>query len=386
MNKFFSTKMNKKLKIGLITHNFPNSKSERVNAGIFSYDLAKALSQKADVVVFSPGDYEGIKNINGVKTYFFKFRDKLGNLKIYNPVHILKFIQFFATGQKSLNKFILENPDIDFIIAMWAFPSGFFASRIYKQKGIPYAIYALGSDIYIYSKKPVLKKIIIKYLVGANILLADSPDLAQEIYLLSGRRALFLPSSSNISSTTQAVKKGSPKIILTFLGRLEKIKGIDIFMDALEDLDSAKFKVNIIGDGSLFNNIKERSKDLPWIKLWGNLSDFNKIAAILKNSDWLVIPSRSDSIPLVFSEAMKLSLPVIASDLPDLKYLVRKYKVGKTFKKGSSASLARTLKDILSGKLNKVDFTKNTLKAAEIFDLDKVSAKLIDLIGRNLKK
>lgn len=376
-----------RLKIGIITHNFPTSDTDRQNAGIFVYDLAKALSQKSEVVVFSPGPENIVKNLGGIRVHFFKFNQKLGNLKLYNPGHLLQLGNFFINGRKSLDSFLNKNPGIDFIISMWAFPSGFFAYNAFKKKNIPYAIYSLGSDIYIYAKRPLVKNLVKKYLNEAGFLLADSPDLVSELEKITGKKATFLPSASNFPGlkTRKAVR--SKKIVLTFLGRMEKIKGVDIFVNALILLqgDIDKFTINFIGDGSFYDYVKTSLNDYPNAKLWGNLDNTKKIAEVLRNSDWLVIPSRSDSIPLVFSEAMKLSLPVIAADLPDLKYLVKKYKVGYLFKSGSIRDLTSVLRKVLTEKENHSDFRVNTIEAAKIFDLSKSSDKLISLIKRSLR-
>lgn len=376
----------KKLKIGIITHNFPSSISDRQNAGIFVYDFAKAMNKNTEIVVFSPGPADDIRNIGGIKTHFFKFKGKLGDLKIYNPFDLLKFANFFIKGRKALNSFIDKNPDIDFVISMWAYPSGFFANKILKKRNIPYAIYCLGSDIYIYAKKPLLKEFIQAYLKESAFNLADSPDLAAKTDLLSNSKTIFVPSASNISKEI-IVRKKNLKTVLTFMGRLEKVKGIDIFIDALKLLnsDANNYQINIIGSGSLENYINSQLTylDKLSVKIWGNINNPKKISSILIGSDWLVIPSRSDSIPLVFSESMKLSLPVIVSSLPDLKYLVKKYNVGMTFKTGSVNSLASVLK-LTSKNENYREYEKNTKKAAEIFDLKIISDKLLRLIKKNL--
>lgn len=371
------------MRIGIITHNFPVNESDRQNAGIFVFDLAKTLSKGLDVVVLAPGPEEKVVTISGIKTYFFKFPDKLGNLKIYNPSHLIKFGSFFIEGKRILKKFIEQNRDLDFIISMWAFPSGFFANSALESAGLPYAIYALGSDIYLYAKKPILKQLITKYLKNAKFLIADSPNLSKEVEKLSGKKTYFLPSVSNINFKVIKKTKSSKKINLTFLGRLEKVKGVDIFAEALLSLDSqlSKLIINMIGEGTLKDDLRFNFSNYTNVKFWGNL-DAGKIAKILEETDWLVIPSRSDSIPLVFSEAMKFSVPVIASDLPDLKYLVNKYKVGYLFKKGDSNSLVKILKTITNRSKSNRIFKKNTKIAAGFFDLKKTSDKLQNLISR----
>ena len=375
----------KKLKIGIITHNFPSSESDRQNAGIFVYDLAKELNKKAEVLVFSPGPSDIVKKISSIKTYFFKFEKKLGSLKVSNPKDLLSFANFFFKGNQSFVSFLDKNRDLDFIISMWAFPSGFFAYKALRKYGIPYSIYCLGSDIYIYSKKPILKNEITKYLKSAKFLTADSPDLANETKELSGKETIFLPSSSALNIEKSSAKKNS-KTVFTFLGRLEKVKGIDILIETFTELKNEKYQLNIIGDGSLTKWIKQQTGNNPNIRILGNISNHKKISSILNNSDWLIIPSRSDSIPLVFSESMKHNLPVITSDLPDLKYLVNKFKIGYVFEKENTQSLKKIIEATLAGRSNHKEFKKNTKKAAEIFDLKKTSDKLINLVKQNEKR
>lgn len=373
----------KKIKIGILTHNFPESASDRKNAGIFVYDLAKALLKKADIAVFSPGSVQEVKSTEGIKTHFFKFNSNLGSLKIYNPADLIKVINFFKSGKEALDNFINLNPDLDFIISMWAFPSGDFANYLYKKYKIPYAIYCLGSDIYIYGKKPFLKRLIKRYLTNAKAVFADSPDLARETEKLSGRNVSFVPSASNFP-VTKKKPVHNKKTVITFLGRLEKVKGIDIFLVALGLLKNGfdKFEVNIIGGGSLEDYTKQKTGAWKNAKYWGNIANSTKIASIFAKSDWLVIPSRSDSIPLVFSEAMKSSLPVVAADLSDLKYLVDKYKVGLSFRRGDAEDLAKVLNKIITKKTDYLEYKKKIKEIAHKFDLEAIS----DIIMASVKK
>ena len=101
----------------------------------------------------------------------------------------------------------------------------------------------------------------------------------------------------------------------------------------------------------------------------------------MQKTDWLVIPSRSDSIPLAFSEAMKLGVPVISSALPDLKYLINKYKVGLLFKPECYQELAGLIEKLPQEKNKWESFYKNTKKAADIFRLDRSVTELTKSIN-----
>ena len=58
----------------------------------------------------------------------------------------------------------------------------------------------------------------------------------------------------------------------------------------------------------------------------GNVSD-ETLASLYESSDCVVIPSRSESIPLVFSEALRFDKELIVTDVGDMGMLGRQYGV-----------------------------------------------------------
>lgn len=372
------------MKIGILTHNFPLSKDDRQNAGVFVYDLAEELSKKNNVVVFAPGKKNGTQMMGRVKIHWFKWKEgKLGNLRLWNPIDLFKLISFFINGFRQLDNFYLQNK-IDQVIAMWAFPSGLFAYLLNKKFHVSYCVWALGSDIYIYAQKPFLKGLIRKILHNARVLLADGIDLTRQVEDLSGKKCHLLPSASRFENIEQKISKKEKSISIAFLGRMEAVKGADVLIEALMRIKGHKiFKVHMMGAGSLLSILKKRVNQnglSDQVKFYGNVGDKNAITKVLSRSDWIVIPSRSDSIPLVFSEAMKMKLPVIASDLPDLKYLVKKYKIGYTFPVEDSKSLSEILKALPTRADERNRFVKNTKNVAKIFSIESSARQLIEYI------
>jgi glycosyltransferase involved in cell wall biosynthesis len=63
-----------------------------------------------------------------------------------------------------------------------------------------------------------------------------------------------------------------------------------------------------------------------WVSLTGNISD-EVLVSLYASSDCVVIPSRSESIPLVFSEALKFNKEMIVTDVGDMGMLGRRYGV-----------------------------------------------------------
>ena len=58
----------------------------------------------------------------------------------------------------------------------------------------------------------------------------------------------------------------------------------------------------------------------------GNVSD-NALSLYYKSCDCVVIPSRSESIPLVLSEALRFNNKLIVTDVGDMGMLGRQYGV-----------------------------------------------------------
>ena len=63
----------------------------------------------------------------------------------------------------------------------------------------------------------------------------------------------------------------------------------------------------------------------------------------LSLADWMVLPSRSEGMPLAVLEAFAERVPVIASNIPDLSELVQSHRNGLLFDEGSAPALASAL-------------------------------------------
>jgi len=109
-----------------------------------------------------------------------------------------------------------------------------------------------------------------------------------------------------------------------------------------------KLRLYILGDGSLFDIVGGQVKDLgldQQIFLKGAVGP-DDIAKYLKAADWLIIPSRSESIPIVFSEAVQSGLPMIASDVGDLGPLIRQYKIGVVVPPADQRALGQAIEAV----------------------------------------
>lgn len=365
------------MRIGLITHNYPATTTERKDAGIFLYDFAQELAKKHDVFVLTPS-FEGKKEkFKKVPVTYFSWKggkSKLGDFKVTSPTSAIQLISLIKEGRAATVNFVNMNK-IDFLIAAWAFPSGDFAHFAHQKTNVPYAVWTLGSDMNKYIQYPVLKQLITRSLKTADYRFANSQALIKKVQQVTGRTCKFLPAVTALQAakTSVAKQKNTPFTFL-FVGRLELVKGPDVFLDAIERLPAGNWLVKIGGDGTLEKTLKDTAKKSKYadkIQFLGRL-DGDRVITQMQQSDCLVVPSRNESLPLVIIEAARAGLPVIATNVGDCKHIIELYKVGFVVKPQDVEALARKMKKVLVTKGLKKRFQKGTHSLAADYTQSKV--------------
>jgi len=141
------------------------------------------------------------------------------------------------------------------------------------------------------------------------------------------------------------------ELLIGSLGRLDKIKGLDVLVEAAAIMARKypNFRLLIAGDGDeaarLEIQIGQRGLDSR-VRLIG----YQKSArSFLSALDLYVIPSRSEGLPTALMEAMALGLCVVASDVGGIPEIVRDENNGLLVPAENSEVLAdtclRALKD-----------------------------------------
>ena len=79
----------------------------------------------------------------------------------------------------------------------------------------------------------------------------------------------------------------------------------------------------------------------------GGYLDRHGAAELYKWADFVIIPSRIESIPVIFSDCMQANTPVIVTPVGDLPRLVDNYGVGVIAENVSSTALATAIRSAL---------------------------------------
>jgi glycosyltransferase involved in cell wall biosynthesis len=327
------------LNICIITSSFPSRPDDTVQAP-FLIDFIRELKKRGHHLFVFTQDREGDKEefLEGVKIKWFpwiKSKTPLVQLNPFRPLDLFRIANLFYRGKMALPAFIRENR-IEVCLALWVFPSGYFANRAFRQTKVPYSIWSLGSDIYRYGGNPFLYPMMSRIIQEAKGVFADGFDLSKRIEERFGRKCFFLattrtlPSSPPLSKGGQGGFMGKPYRFL-FVGRIEKVKGIDLLLESMACLkeDALNIHLTVVGRGGMeewarsFIQERRLGGHVSWT---GTVSD-ETLASLYESSDCVVIPSRSESIPLVFSEALRFSKEMIVTDVGDMGMLGRQYGV-----------------------------------------------------------
>jgi glycosyltransferase involved in cell wall biosynthesis len=113
-----------------------------------------------------------------------------------------------------------------------------------------------------------------------------------------------------------------PEYDLITVGRLSPVKRVDVFIDVLSRPHNVRLRGLVVGDGPSGTALRERAKrcgTADRIHFAGWQTD---VAAWLRRSRVFVLTSESEGLSQAMVQAMLCSLPVIVSNVGDLKDLV----------------------------------------------------------------
>jgi glycosyltransferase involved in cell wall biosynthesis len=96
----------------------------------------------------------------------------------------------------------------------------------------------------------------------------------------------------------------------------------------------------------------------------------------LSRSAYLVIPSRIESIPVIFSDALQAGLPVIALPVGDLPLLISESDCGILATDCSPEALARAI-EVACDCCQKERYAENAYKLAREFRIDATAKKWV---------
>ncbi len=384
------------MKIAIITSTFPPYKGGMGNS---AYEEARILSERGSrVVVLTPesngNDKSEKHNPETGSVHRLKPALKIGKgavllklwLKLKEHEIIYLHYPFFGTAEiiwlykllhpekKLIIRFHMDTPDLKWWGRALGLPSLLVKKRLMQQadKIICASLdYVANSSIKSIWKKNPEKFAEIPY--GAH--LDKFHVLPHDIPTLQELRQKY------------AIGEKKDRVVM-FLGALDeahRFKGVDILLQAFShnaQRTANNVKLLICGTGDLKNKYKKLAKELNIEKqviFTGRVSD-EDLVPHYNLADLFVLPStnKSEAFGIVLIEAMACGIPVIASDLPGVRFVFTNGIQGYTVAPGSARHLAVKIEDYLKHPQRRWKMGREARKLAEErYDWKKIGDRIL---------
>jgi glycosyltransferase involved in cell wall biosynthesis len=273
-----------------------------------AFELARALAARGhELRVLTTGPQTETKTVHGVRILYYR--------NLSNGI-AFKHRLFLPLGFRPGLRQELRGCDV---LHIHEFRSTLSvpAVRIARRMNIPYVLSPHGGLQHLGKKAA---KTIFDVMWGRSILenaaavtvLTDKEK--QEAVHFGARESRVLPLPNVIDAAAYADLPGrtSSRKTILFLGRLNRIKGIDVLLKAFEGLQDVKLVLAGPDDGE-GTNIPSSANILRT----GFLDHGAKLQALV-NSDVVVLPSRSEASPVVLYEALLCLRPTVVSSACEL--------------------------------------------------------------------
>jgi len=291
-------------------------------------------------VLFISPTYSGA---GGIGPHAFRVAEKLReigyNVELMHIPHIpiknLKNLSFslFGTIKGISNKKTYD------VVHAWNLPSAFIMKRIKSKKKIlsVHGVYSKQVEM-LHSKitSGIVSSQESQILDWADVLTTDSKAVQSEYKKKLGKDFEYLPAPLDKTKFEKIPNvERNPKQI-AYVGRDSFEKGVDI----LRKIESQ------------INGTIKFCTDLPW----------DETMKILKASQMLVVPSRTESIPQVIKEAFYLKVPVIATNVGGNPELVVHQETGILVPPEDPEKLTIAINNLLDNEESRRNFADNAFE------------------------
>jgi glycosyltransferase involved in cell wall biosynthesis len=313
-------------------------------SGVFCYEISKRLAQQFEVHVFtsSIGNFNnqcdmGNFHIHPLRTYatmwdmnpiadvFTKLlRDDFDIVHVHSYIFFLSNMAALAKIFKRKSKYILHfNGGLDFSKDTRSFhPMRIWAKENIYDRTLGYFTAKLADMVFSTSKN-------------------DIPIIQRKFGI---KEVEWIPNAVDTKKFIPAADKPNPPVV-TYVGKLEKWKGIDTLIKSFETINkqAKNVKFLVAGTGSLEGKLREAK--LP-IELLGPVP-YEKMPAIYQGTSVVILPSYMEGFPCTCIEALSCEVPVVATDVGDVKEIVVDKETGFVAEPGDSGEIASRTVEIL---------------------------------------
>jgi len=155
-----------------------------------------------------------------------------------------------------------------------------------------------------------------------------------------------LPLGINQDSLAETVDKPDPRDFfrILFAGQLTVLKGVDVLVDAVRQIEGQDFRLDVLGKGPERESLERRAAGDDRIEFHGFVPD-ETLESFYERAHLTVVPSRwYDNSPMVIYESYAHGTPVLGADIGGIPELIDEGETGYTVPPEDAAALAAQLR------------------------------------------
>jgi glycosyltransferase involved in cell wall biosynthesis len=354
-----------KAKVLVLTTSYPSHEEDP--SGVFIAKLLAAIRRRGysvKVVAPSDGTFYGHRNIGGIETvrfgYFWprsleRLTRGAGGIPENMNHSLLARLQLFPMMIGFLFVSVAQSRGADIVYANWL-GAGIIGALVNLFTRKPLVVSFRGDDGYL-ARDRFIWRMLTKWVVGrASMVAPVSGELLDIIKALGvPEEKCHLPrfgvdTDMFHPSDAKSDRERGPEVRLLFVGSLIVRKGLHDLLEAMDDPALANARLTVVGEGlygpQLINmcerlGLKSRTD-------WKGILPPAQVAALMRISDILCLPSYMEGRPNAVNEAMASGLPVITTRVGGIPDMVEENKTALLFKAGDVQRLRQSLIQLVS--------------------------------------
>jgi glycogen(starch) synthase len=336
------------VRILLINYEFPPLGG---GAGNATANIARGLVELGDGVQILTSHYPGLPWHETQGGYGVRRCPAIrSRLDRSTPVEMVSFI----LGGIPLAISVGQTWQPDVACAFFGLPSGPLAYLLKRVYGVPYVVSLRGGDVpgflpaelgtYHRLTRPITRAI----WQSAGAVLANSTGLGRLAQTTWPEAPLvIIPNGVDTDQFTPDISQDTNEgLRLLYVGRLVRSKGVDLVLEALQDLPEVRLR--IVGDGPERGYLTRLALDLG-VKDRVEFSGWLGRPQLPRQYHWanaFVLLSEEEGMPNVLLEAMASGLPIIATDNYANRELVEPGKNGRLVASRDRSELAEAIRQL----------------------------------------
>jgi len=335
--------------------------------------------------------------MNDVELHIVTFGDKNTEFKKNNlNVHMVKKIKEFYIPFSTpimlwaIRRKIKEiKPDI--VHALGTFPPWpVIATFVRSEYPVVVTVYGViteelikYSPSFLASLKSILSILYQKYILSKILyIIVESSSIKNLIRNMTNSKIYIVPDGIEFEKIQAIQPQLSKNSDILFVGRLVKLKGVDMLIKAIPIVIETipNLNVHIVGSGPQEKELKNLVKELKieeYVEFLGFISEEEKFRCYM-GCKVVVVPSRWDCSPITIYEAIACGKPVIASNVTNSEIL-ENGKTGFLFESENVEDLAEKVVKLLKDEKLREEMGKTTKEKAKQYDWSKVAEKTVNV-------